>query len=745
MLRADVCGHDDLLNLAKNMARDYVPPTACQWFMPPAIHDAGEVDMAGWVATENAPSDSCRKSLLDSGYVACQHRGRAVYMPAVQYGECVTAGWRGEWLLFGKEALTFTSPDEAKQFWAAVIHVAENAAAALAPHVFDYWRVGFTLQNERQLLNRIAGIESKLAGSTDAKAVRDAISDFDALLREADQQADNEEIVAWYAGRDSDEDTPYWRDCDRFGQELQAIKDERKQAVRKLLDQEKAQEEAHMKELLGGTNAVLRGAVQSDSGESAPSPLAGQSAESIKGQIEKAMAPILAGVSDAQVLDVMCGLADCLRGAADRERASGRQWRPFPLDALPRRIGGFVQAVAEAHSVDPVFVVLPVLATVAAAMGNAWRLRIKDDFDVPPVLWCFLVARTGTNKSGPFAVAVGPMWQVPPMPSAGDAMLSVRQEQYIIDDATSEAVLARLGKCPRGLLLAGDELAGWLQSFDAYRKGAGGDQQKWIRMWNAKPIRVDRKTTDERNMIPAPAVSIAGSIQPELLSKAADAEKLASGFFPRALAAMPPEQKRRWSNVGISEQQAAFWRKLIDRLRTTPFDSLETDTGQYLPKIVTLSPEADAAWVQWYEEVAERLHHLTGTERAITAKADVQAARLAFVLYGMACALDEYPAGCHMPGPIMAAGVRLAEWFLDETLRVFETTCGRAQGERVPSLLSLVQRRGGKATPRDIQRADSRSYPSAEAARVALQDLADAGHGSFDGRVFVVKQGKGKP
>jgi hypothetical protein len=252
-----------------------------------------------------------------------------------------------------------------------------------------------------------------------------------------------------------------------------------------------------------------------------------------------------------------------------------------------------------------------------------------------------------------------------------------------------------------------------------------------------KPYRVDRKTNDERAQIPAPAVSIAGVIQPELLTEAVDPEKMASGFFARPLLAMPPERKRRWTRVGVGQEQVVFWQGLVDRLRTTPFHSIDTNTGQYQPNIVTLTPQAQATWERWYGEVADRLHGSVGVERAVTAKADVQAVRLAMGLWGMACAVGECDWRKPMPDHIMVAAVRLAKWFLDETIRVFEATAARGQDDRRASVMRLIRQLGGKANARSLQRSDNRTYPTAKAARDALQDLANAGQGTFDGKVFI--------
>ena len=58
---------------------------------------------------------------------------------------------------------------------------------------------------------------------------------------------------------------------------------------------------------------------------------------------------------------------------AERKSAEHRMYQPFPVDALPEAIRGYVMAAARAIGCDPAFVALPLLAALAAAIGNTRR------------------------------------------------------------------------------------------------------------------------------------------------------------------------------------------------------------------------------------------------------------------------------------------------------------------------------------------------------------------------------------
>jgi hypothetical protein len=69
------------------------------------------------------------------------------------------------------------------------------------------------------------------------------------------------------------------------------------------------------------------------------------------------------------------------------ENADDLTFRPFPVDALPEPIRGFVDAGARAIGCDLPYLALPLLTAIAAAIGNARRLELKRGWSAPPILW----------------------------------------------------------------------------------------------------------------------------------------------------------------------------------------------------------------------------------------------------------------------------------------------------------------------------------------------------------------------
>ena len=112
-------------------------------------------------------------------------------------------------------------------------------------------------------------------------------------------------------------------------------------------------------------------------------------------------------------------------------------------------------------------------------------------------------------------------------------------ERFYCSDTTVEALAERLQDAPRGLLVARDELSGWLGSFGQYKQGKGRDEANWLSMFDAGPLLVDRKTGDKTTIyVPRAAVCIAGGIQPGILRRMFTAEHYESGLAARFLMAM---------------------------------------------------------------------------------------------------------------------------------------------------------------------------------------------------------------
>ena len=171
------------------------------------------------------------------------------------------------------------------------------------------------------------------------------------------------------------------------------------------------------------------------------------------------------------------------------------------------------------------------LAALASAIGNSRRLRLKRGWVEPAILWTAIVGDSGTMKSPALELVLRPVRerQRHALAEYNDRMERYRNElleferdlgqwkrskaggdpptkpdkpiadRCWCDDSTVESLVLLLKNQWRGLLMAKDELAGWLTSFDRYSAGSkGGDVARWLEMHGGRPIVIDRKTGTRR-------------------------------------------------------------------------------------------------------------------------------------------------------------------------------------------------------------------------------------------------------
>ena len=447
-----------------------------------------------------------------------------------------------------------------------------------------------------------------------------------------------------------------------------------------------------------------------------------------------------------------------------RSSADDWEFQPFPVDALPEPVRSFVDAGARAIGCDVSYLALPLLTAIAAAIGNTRRLELKRGWSVPPILWGAIVGESGTAKTPAFQLVLRPVrerqrkalerhaeemkryeadlarWEkgmadwrrdknaLSDPPEKPDPP---RAQRFIVSDTTVEALAPILLDNPRGLLLARDELAGWIGSFDRYagQGKSGADLASWLSMFNAESIIVDRKTGAPRTIhVPQAAVCVSGGIQPAILQRALSLELRESGLAARLLLAYPPRKVKRWTEAGIDPVAEAKLARLFDRLYE--LQPTVGDDGEPRPVVVHLSDEAKAAWIAYYNAHAAEQADLTGDMASAWSKLEEYAARLALVVHYVRWAAGDVIHETQLDVASMTAGIRLAAWFKHEARRVY-AMLGESDAERARRrLVEWIERKGGTVTVREVQMG-CRWLRGPGAAEAALEELVKAGRGTW--------------
>lgn len=437
---------------------------------------------------------------------------------------------------------------------------------------------------------------------------------------------------------------------------------------------------------------------------------------------------------------------------------------PFPIDLLPRTVRDYVVGIADAIGCDPAFVVLPTLSMLASAIGTTCQIQLKGVWLEYPTLWIVIVAPSGSVKTPAMEAAIAPIRRA-------ESEAHVRYEldrnaweqarelyegtkdsthekfrdvdstppieptltRHILSDATIEAVMLRLKENPRGLLLHMDEFSGWFASLDKYRKGSqGADVGTWLSIYSGQPLTVDRKTTHPPHFrLELVSVSLTGGIQPDVLASRLTDEHFASGLVARMLLAQPPVKPKTWNDEELDASVASSMQALVDRLLDISH-AIDAD-GRRAPNRLQMTVEAKRQWKQYYNELNASMAGLTDRERAMLAKHEALAARLALIIQVVRHAASEAPLQ-ELPSideESMVAGIGIARWCSRETMRVHAMLGESHDVRRLRQLSDWIRDRGGSVRVRDLTKNLSRYRGRTDEATSDLEEMTAMGWGSW--------------
>lgn len=452
-------------------------------------------------------------------------------------------------------------------------------------------------------------------------------------------------------------------------------------------------------------------------------------------------------------------------------KSDGGAFIPFPVDVLPDPIRGFVVEGAKSIGCDASFVALPLLSALAGAIGNTYQIATKGDWTEPAILWTVIVGDSGSAKSPAFSFAVSFMhklqdrafkehqevsakWQEEnlryeadlndwkkekskrrnPPPQKPEQPIARR---YVVEDPTVESLAPMLRDNPRGVLLARDELSGWLGSFDRYTKGGkgGADLAHWLSMHKGESMTIDRKTGIPPTIrVLSASVSIAGGIQPGVLTRAMGREHRESGMLARFMLAMPPRRPKKWIessvDAGTKADVAAVFESLLGLTMAIG------DKGELKPNRVTLSKEAKQSFIEFVNEHGQEQYELDDADlRSAWAKLEGYAARLALVIH-----MARWASGNEsVPDPTtpvdetsIAAGIRLSRWFCNEAKRVYAVMEESEEDRKKRELIEWIRNRGGACSVNDLVH-DKREYRhNRNRAEADLMELVKRRAGEWD-------------
>jgi hypothetical protein len=469
------------------------------------------------------------------------------------------------------------------------------------------------------------------------------------------------------------------------------------------------------------------------------------------------------------------------------ERASGVHSppvaQPFPLDVLPACLAQFVAQVAASTSTPPDFAAATLLVVAGAAVGNSRGLElIKNAWYEAARFFLACVGPPGSGKSPAMRTVLRPLFaqekvrelqyrkdvrafrkarkrlaelQRQATTSAEEqsrkleeinecqALLQNRPtlKRSVTVDATMEALIPLMENDPRGgLLLAQDELTGWVRGMDAYRGGRGRDRQQWLSIWSGEGLINDRKTnTHGPAIIERPFICVVGGLPPDMLSGLADARGRSDGFCDRILFVYRQAVLGSyWTESIVTDEAREAWKRVYRRLSELPADT--HPNGILRPVILEMRPDARQAWIDWWNSHADEINNpdLPAVLLGPWSKLKSYAARLALIIHLLRLVCEETPYEQQIDLESMQRALRLVAYFKSHLRVTYERITFHPDDQRDMAVLDWIRRKGeGECTARDLLNNRVAGIRKASEAVQVLKSLVDRGLGQFDTRTAV--------
>jgi hypothetical protein len=409
---------------------------------------------------------------------------------------------------------------------------------------------------------------------------------------------------------------------------------------------------------------------------------------------------------------------------------------PFPMEALGSVPGGAAQACQEVIQAPDAVCAQNVLGGTSLAVQA--HADIEIDGRVFPLSEDFItVALSGERKTAADKVALSPHMkrqqdlqrqyatEIAEHEIAQSAWKKVRDDvlnnkKYATPTAKQQAIL-ELGPEPQGpvnaILMVSEPTSegltkaleyGWpsvgLFSDEAGQFLGGHAMNKdnllktsaaLSKMWDGTPITRTR-SGDGNRILYGRRVSIHLMVQPEVSALFFGNTLLAAQGLPSRCLVAQPESRigyQPYKEININDHPyiRRYFARLLSILEE-PLPLAEGTRNELAPRRIALAPAAKQVWIGFHDHIQTlmRPEQPLAPIRGLAAKAAEHAARLA----GILALVDDFAAST-ISKPQIEAGIELAQFYLNEALRLFNSAAINPDLLLAEKLLAWARARGG--------------------------------------------------
>lgn len=441
----------------------------------------------------------------------------------------------------------------------------------------------------------------------------------------------------------------------------------------------------------------------------------------------------------------------------------------FDPEMLPDSIRGYVMDVAQRIQSAPDYAAVVAICALSAVLGRKVLIHPKqyDDWAVTPTAWGALIGGPSTMKSPSLAEMLKPVhsieskaaaeWEervklhkaeleaediaaslakrnakkliedgrkeeaVMYLAASDDVGQAPTLPRIIVNDASVEALGERLRENPNGLLLVRDELSGWISLM--MQEDKQSDRAFFLEAFNGNASytydRIGRGTVRIEHC----TLSVVGGIQPSKIGplvRGAVRGSADDGLIQRLQLAVWPDPVKswRWIDRAPDPHSRTRYVQAFERLY-----ALELPAGDDGPLSLHFTPEAQAMFIEWMEEL-----QLEARSGDIPEAVQSHLLKMPKTVAGLALLFEILEGGTQAVSEIATArALEWADYLRSHANRLYSAaTQGDLAGAR------LILKRQSKLTSpfkgREIQRKGWPGLSTPEEVASALEVLVDYGY-----------------
>jgi hypothetical protein len=301
----------------------------------------------------------------------------------------------------------------------------------------------------------------------------------------------------------------------------------------------------------------------------------------------------------------------------------------FPIDIFPENIQTYLIESSKSLNTSIDYMGSSLMWVLSLIVGNSCKMQVKPGWRESVNIWIALVGRAGIGKTPSINHIINPLkrknsFEIKNYQKEYAKFIEYKnlnsdekkyaepikepvRKQFIVNDVTTEALIALHEDNQNSIGLYKDELNGWIKDMNKYRTGS--DLQFWLSVFSNEMMGTTRKTA-QSNHIDSPVIPVLGGIQPGIFSQVSTEENKDNGFLDRLLLSYPEMNASYYNRKNLNPELIDWYENYIMNL----YDVVKNKVIQYNinqeiePWICQWNKEADTEWERIHNKIIDMIN-----------------------------------------------------------------------------------------------------------------------------------------